>query len=405
MDMDTALASRIHGYLTGCSDRMIGLCRQLVGIESPSSDKAALRSILSVLAEDLSSRGLHVRTLAGRESGGHLLAVPRTRPQGAPYQLLIGHADTVWPLGTLERMPIRLRSGRLSGPGVYDMKAGLVQAIFALEALAECGVHPDVTPILFINTDEEIGSRESSRHIVRLARGADRAFILEPSLGEPGRLKTARKGIGRFTVRILGRAAHAGLEPEKGASAILELSLVIQQLFALNEPKYGITVNVGTIDGGLRPNVVAPESEASVEVRVMTQSQAKRIEQVIRGLQPTTPNTRIMVEGRFGRAPMERTPSNVRLWQLARKAAAALELDLEEATAGGASDGNTTSLYTPTLDGLGPVGGGAHADDEHVNVDRMPERAALLALLLLEPALGRPGRRCARARRFPEHVS
>lgn len=403
--MDIALASRLQDYLAGCTDRMIGLCRQLVGIESPSSDKAALRSILSAVGEELSSRGFDVRFLAAAESGGHVVAVPSQRAPGAPYQLLIGHADTVWPLGTLQRMPIRLRSGQLSGPGVYDMKAGLVQAIFALEALAACGVRPEVTPLLFINTDEELGSHESRRHIVRLARRADRAFILEPSLGEPGRLKTARKGIGRFTVRVLGRAAHAGLEPEKGASAILELSLIIQQLFALNEPRYGITVNVGTIDGGLRPNVVAPESKASVEVRVVTKAQAKQVEQVIRGLQPTTPDTRIIVEGRFGRAPMERTQANVRLWQMARMAGLALGLDLEEATAGGASDGNITSLYTSTLDGLGPVGGGAHADDEHVVVDRMPERAALLALLVTQPPLGRAGRRHRRVLRIHEHVS
>ncbi len=403
--MDTAFASRLHAYLAGCNDRMIGLCRRLVGIESPSSDPEALRAILSVLGKELSSRGLAVRTLAGTESGGQLIGIPRDRLRGAPFQLLIGHADTVWPLGTLERMPIRVQSGQLSGPGVYDMKAGLVQAIFALEALAECGARPQVTPLFFINTDEELGSRESRRQIVRLARAADRALIVEPSLGEPGRLKTARKGIGRFTVRVHGRAAHAGLEPEKGASAILELSLVIQQLFALNDPKHGITVNVGTIDGGLRPNVVAPESKASVEVRVLTQAQAKRVEQLIRGLEPTTPNTRIIVEGRFGRAPMERTPANVRLWHLARSAGAMLGLELEEATAGGASDGNITSLYAPTLDGLGPVGGGAHADDEHINVDRMPERAALLALLIMEPALGRPGRRYASAQRLSHHVS
>lgn len=403
--MDTALASRLRDYLARSNDRMIGLCRRLVGIESPSSDPESLRAILRVLGDELSSRGLSVRALPGVESGGQLIGVPRNRTHGAPYQLLIGHADTVWPLGTLARMPIRLQSGQLSGPGIYDMKAGLVQAIFALEALAECGAHPAVTPLVFINTDEEVGSRESGRQIVRLARAADRAFILEPSLGEPGRLKTARKGIGRFTVRVRGRAAHAGLEPEKGASAILELSLVIQQLFALNDPKYGITVNVGTIDGGLRPNVVAPESKASVEVRVLTRAQAKRVEQRIRDLQPTTPNTRILVEGRFGRAPMERTPANARLWHAAGQAGARLGLELEEATAGGASDGNTTSLYTPTLDGLGPVGGGAHAEDEHVDVDRMAERAALLALLIMEPALGRPGRRHVRARRLSQRVS
>jgi glutamate carboxypeptidase len=403
--MPSTLGPDILDYLRDCRDRMVALCRRLVEMESPSSDPAAVRAVLELLADELAERGFRVRSLSGVRSCGQLLAVPPRRVHGASTQLLIGHADTVWPIGTLATRPIRLESGTLSGPGVYDMKAGLVQGIFALEAIEACGARPEVTPLLFINSDEEVGSRESRRQIVRLARAADRALILEPSLGPRGRLKTARKGVGRFTVRVLGRAAHAGLEPEKGASAILELSLLIQKLFGLNDPQNGITVNVGTIDGGLRPNVVAPESRASVEVRVLTRAQAKAIEERIRGLEPTTPNTRIIVEGRFGRSPMERTPANARLWRLAREAGATLGLELEEATAGGASDGNITSLYTPTLDGLGPIGGGAHAEEEHVQVEPMAERAALLALLILQPALGRPGRHRAMSRRFTEHVT
>jgi glutamate carboxypeptidase len=286
-------------------------------------------------------------------------------------------------------MPVGTRDGVIRGPGVYDMKGGLAQMVFALRALRALGLEPSVTPVVFVNSDEESGSRESTRHIRRLARVAERAFVLEPSLGPRGKLKTARKGVGRFSVVVRGQAAHAGLDPTRGASAILELSYLIQALFALNDPARGVTVNVGTIDGGLSPNVVAPESRAVVDVRVPTAEDARRVEESILGLAPVTPGVKISVEGGMGRPPMERTPRNQRLWKRARKLAEALGLELEESMAGGASDGNTTSLFTATLDGLGAVGDGAHAPHEFVYVDRMLERCALLAILVMEPSLRR----------------
>jgi glutamate carboxypeptidase len=284
-------------------------------------------------------------------------------------------------------MPLSLRQGKIYGPGIYDMKAGLVQTIFALEAIAANGFSPQVVPVIFINSDEEIGSYESTPQIRRLAKIAERAFVMEPSLGPTGKLKTRRKGVGEFTVRIIGRASHAGLAPEKGASAILELSFVVQKLFQLNDPQRGITVNVGTIDGGIRPNVVAPESRAVVDVRVLHLEDVPEIEKTILGLQPTTPNTKLKVEGKIERPPMEKTPGNQKLWQLAQQAASELGIEIEEGTAGGSSDGNLTSLYTPTLDGLGAVGDAAHAPGEFVYLDRMVERSALLARLLLAPSL------------------
>ena len=240
-------------------------------------------------------------------------------------------------------------------------------------------------PVVFINSDEEIGSRESTRHIRRLARIADRAFVLEPSLGLDGKLKTSRKGVGSFTVVVKGKASHAGLNPEGGASAILELSYVIQKLFALNDPSTGTSVNVGVIDGGLRPNVVAPESRAMVDVRVQTQEDAKRIEENIHTLQPETPGITLEIEGRIRRQPMEHTSRNQRLWETARQTGRSINVELAEGAAGGASDGNTTSLYTATLDGLGAVGDGAHAQHEFIYYDKMAERSALLALLLMLP--------------------
>ncbi len=207
-------------------------------------------------------------------------------------------------------------------------------------------------------------------------------------MGPEGRLKTARKGIGRFKIEVHGRAAHAGLDPGAGASAILELSMIVQKLFELNDLEKGITVNVGTIDGGLRPNVVASRSSAVVDVRVPTREDARAIEEEIRPLTPTTPGTRLVVTGGMGRPPLERTPRNRALWTRARAAASELGIDIGEATAGGGSDGNTASRFAPTLDGLGAVGAGAHSPGEHLRIDKMVERSALLALLLYQPPLG-----------------
>jgi len=344
---------------------------------------------LRLLESALQDRGFRTRRIAGRKTGGQLLAVPTSRARRSSVQLLLGHCDTVWPTGTSQTMPVEERDGKLFGPGVYDMKAGLVQAIFAVGALNETGIGADVAPVLLINSDEEIGSPESTPHIRRLAQFANRAFVMEPSLGAAGQLKTARKGVGRFTVRVTGRAAHAGLDPGKGVSAILELSHVVQALFALNDPERGVTVNVGMIDGGLRPNVVAPEAKAEADVRVLTLEDARRIESAIHGLQPSVPGTELQISGRIGRPPLERTPGNRRLWEAALEVADQIGIELGEGTAGGGSDGNTTSQWTPTLDGLGAVGDGAHAVHEHVQIQSLPERAALLAGLLALPAMNR----------------
>jgi glutamate carboxypeptidase len=284
-------------------------------------------------------------------------------------------------------MPVREEAGRLSGPGVYDMKGGLVQGIFALRALRELGLKPEVTPAFFINSDEELGSFESLGRIHRLARRVCRVFVLEPALGPQGKLKTRRKGSLRFTLRVHGRAAHSGLDPEKGASAIQELARVIQALYALAAPERGLTVNVGVIEGGLRPNVVAPEARAEVDVRVLTWEDALIVEREVRGLRAEVPGTSLEILGGIDRPPLEATPGNRLLWEAARRRAGELGIDLDEGTAGGASDGSLTSRIVPTLDGLGAIGDGAHATHEHVLLDRSPERAALLALLLLEPAL------------------
>lgn len=386
--------STILAWLRERTGEMSALLQRLAAAESPSMEPAAQGEAFEILAVELEKLGFEVERVAGIEVGDHLLARPRphewraARKSEHPPQLLLGHLDTVWPLGTIERMPLRTEEGRLHGPGVFDMKGGLVQMLFALRALREHDLVAGLAPIVLVNSDEEIGSVESRPHIERLASAAARAFVLEPSFGPSGSLKTGRKGIGQFTIRVRGVASHAGLDPRRGASAILELSHQVQRLFELSDLERGTTVNVGEIDGGLRPNVVAPTAKAVAEVRIATPAEANRIEAAIRGLKPVGEATSLQIEGGFDRPPLEPTARNRALWDRARAAADALRIPLEEAAVGGASDGNFTSLHTATLDGLGAVGDGAHAEHEHVVVERLPERAALLAMLVQEPADG-----------------
>jgi len=378
---------QILDHLRSQQDDMIGLLKDLILMETPSTEPDSQMQIRSRLKTEFEAIDYRVKLIPGRSSGGHLYASPGYRARRQPAQLMIGHCDTVWPIGTLQTMPLVHEEDTLRGPGVYDMKAGLVEMIYALRTIESLGLEPGVAPLCFINSDEEIGSRESTRYVRALAQRVDRCMVLEPSLGHSGKIKTARKGVGRFTITVQGKAAHAGLDPGAGASAILELSHVIQKLFELNDPEQGTSVNVGVIDGGIRPNMVAPESRAIIDVRVQTQADAERIEAAIHGLETATPGVSLMIEGAIGRPPMERTDENQRLWRVTQKLAAGLDLELEQGTAGGGSDGNTTSLYTATIDGMGAVGDGAHASHEYIYVDLLPVRCALLTLLLLAPPL------------------
>ncbi|WP_263809633.1 M20 family metallopeptidase [Salinibacter sp.] len=386
--VDADRARVLHDYLARHRGQMLAVLEALVRAESPTDVPAAQAEAQGMLARLLRTLGFRVRSLpAAEEERGHLYARPKDRPRGRPVQLLVGHSDTVWARGTLDEMPFEVEGNEVRGPGVFDMKGGLTQMLFALAALRAASVEPAVVPVVFINSDEEQGSPTSQRHLRRLARCACRAFVLEPALGLDGKIKTARKGAGRFTVRIQGTSAHAGLDPEGGSSAILELSHTVQALHALNDPEAGVSVNVGTIGGGTHANVVADAGSAEVDVRVATREQADELEAAIRGLETTTPGTSLTIEGGIGRPPMEPSPDARRLWKRARRAATLLDLDLEEGRSGGVSDGNIISQYAPTLDGLGAVGDGAHARHEFCYVDRMVERSALLALLLAQPPL------------------
>jgi len=364
----------------------IDYLQALVEQESPSTDPAAQQPIFDQLASSLRALGFQTTHRPGVRTGGQLYARPAQHERGQPFQLLIGHGDTVWEHGTLDQMPAQLDGNRLRGPGVFDMKAGLTMIVFALETLDALDLTPPYTPVVLVNSDEEIGSFESQGMIEWLAQGAERAFVLEPALGRDGKIKTARKGTGEFEIIVDGQAAHAGLSPGDGASAIVELSHIVQALHAMNDPERGISVNVGTIDGGQQPNMVAPQSRASVDVRVPTQEAAHTVAAQIRALEPLTPGVTLTVHGEIERMPMERTPRNLALWQQAQQLGQSIGLALTDGLSGGASDGNFTSLHTATLDGLGAVGDGAHADHEFIFIDETLERCALLALLLLAPS-------------------
>ncbi len=372
----------ILSYLNDQKEHIKSFLEQLVLMESPSSDPTAQEPVLLLLIKKLQSLDFKTIRIPGKKTGGYLYASPKNRTKHLPIQLMIGHCDTVWPIGTLNQMKLHTSAEKMSGPGVYDMKAGLTQIVFALQSIKALHLDLAVTPVVLINSDEEIGSWESRNVIEKLSKIANRAYILEPPLGINGSLKTARKGIGRFTLSIKGKAAHAGLDPGKGASAIIELSQQVQRLFEMNDPEKGITVNVGMIEGGISPNMVAPHSKAVIDVRVLTMKDAEAITKKIYALKPLTPEVTIKIEGAIGRLPMEKTMRNQTLWAIAKEAGFKIGLELEQATAGGGSDGNTTSLYTATLDGLGTTGDGAHAIHEYIFTDKLIERTLLLILLL-----------------------
>ena len=385
--MCSANAAMILDYVRGQEPRLIDLMRDLVEAESPSAHPDTHDGARRVLRLALAEVGFESRETGWPDRPRHVFAKPVDRRTGEASQLVVGHYDTVWPVGTVTERPFRVDGNIVHGPGSFDMKGGLAQLIVALYAIRDLELATPVRPIVFINADEEIGSRTSTRYIRWLAQHANRALVLEPALGNRGDIKTARKGIGRFTITVHGKAAHAGLDPEAGASAILELSHVIQTLFSLNDVERGITVNVGTVDGGIQPNVIAPHSKAVVDVRVPTVASGNEIEYIIHSMKPQNPDVRLHIEGAIGRPSMEATPRNQKLWERARAAGEALGLELHQARAGGGSDGNTTSQFTATIDGLGPVGDGAHAIHEHLRIDKTLERAALLTMLLTEPAM------------------
>lgn len=379
----TALGERIMGEARGMKEEMVSFLLDLAAMESPSDLPESQKPVQDYLARALEELGFRVRRMPGTKSGGVLLALPRNRVRRRPAQLLLGHCDTVWSVGTLETMPLVREGDRLRGPGVFDMKAGLTQMVMALRILQRLGLEPEVTPVILVNSDEEVGSPES-RNLIRLvSRRVVRAFVPEPAMGEEGVLKTVRKGWSQFILEVKGKAAHAGLDPTGGASAILALSHLVQELHGMTELDRGITVNVGVISGGTRSNVIAPSARAEVDVRVLSNADAREMRERILALTTRVPGTSLAVTVQSAVPPLEKNSRNRALWEASREAGKELGLVLKEGIAGGGSDGNTTSQFTATLDGLGAVGDGAHAAHEFLFLDRQVERCALLARLLL----------------------
>ncbi len=356
--------------------------RRLVELESPSDSKQLCDKLACALADEFESIGGKVRLHRQKQAGDHLQVEFEGRRDGKPI-LLVGHYDTVHAAGTLQAMPWRENRGRLCGPGIFDMKAGIVQMKYALSALRDAlGELPCPVTVLLVS-DEEVGSPTSRKITESLAKRSSAALVCEPAAGPKGALKTARKGVGDFLVRVEGVASHAGLDFERGQSAILELAHQVAVASGFTDLKRGITVNAGVIRGGTRSNVVAASAEAEIDVRIQKASDAKRVERLFQKLRVKNRACRLTVSGSINRPPMERTRSTIALFQKAQAVARELGFPVEEIAVGGGSDGNFISaLGVPVLDGLGPVGDGAHSAHEFVVAGEMPRRAALLAGLI-----------------------
>jgi len=369
----------ILSYIQTRQPEIVELIRQFVEVESPSDDPAAIKRFTDLVAATVNAYA-KVKIVPG----GHLLCdmnLPGRRKTG--QILALGHSDTVWPLGTLRTMPFRHDAGRLWGPGVLDMKAGIVFFLFAVQALRDLDIPAPSKVLLQLNADEEVGS-ESSRALTETnAANSHAVLVLEPGTGLAGKLKTARKGVGDFTIEVRGRASHAGVDFEAGASAILELARQLDKVAAFTNLKRGITVNPGVISGGTRSNVVAAEARAEVDIRILRLKDAPALERKFRALRPTDRRCTITITGGLNRPPMERSPGIAKLFATAKALAKDLGVEIEESLTGGGSDGNfTAALGIPTLDGLGAVGEGAHATNESILVDRIADRTALIAKLL-----------------------
>jgi glutamate carboxypeptidase len=384
--MNVAIITAVDRFLAHARSQraeIVALIRQLVECESPSDDAVAVNRFVELVSDTVAPMA-KVKTVPGGRFGKHLLCefqLPGRKKSG--QVLALGHSDTVWAVGTLARMPFREADGRLWGPGVLDMKAGVAFFIFAMRALRDLEAPVASRVLMQLNADEEVGS-ESSRPLTEKNASRSKAvLVLEPGTGLEGRLKTARKGVGDYSVTVRGRAAHSGVDFTAVASAILELARQIERIAGFTDLKKGITVNPGVIAGGTRANVVAAEARAEVDMRVVRLRDADALDRKFRALRPIDRRCTVEVSGGMNRPPMERSAGVVALYRTAQKLAGELGVEIGESLSGGGSDGNfTAALGIPTLDGIGAVGEGAHAANESILADRIPDRTALLAKLV-----------------------
>ena len=379
----------ILGFLQSRETAMAHLLKRFVCCESPTDLKPAVDYFGCMLATEWKMRGAKVEFLPRKDAGNHLRIIWLPNPvhragilARAGQILVLGHLDTVYEVGTIKKMPFRVAQGRAFGPGVFDMKGGLVIAVFAVDALANAGWLPDRRIVFLWTSDEETGSKTSRAVIEHEARRSKAVLVLEPANGPEGQLKTRRKATGTAELVISGRAAHAGLDPRAGVNAVHELALQAAQLMRLNNDRRGISVNPTIAQGGRRSNVIPAEARLTIDLRADTLADMRRIERKLKALRPILPGAHLSVQGGFSRPPLERRASAA-LFSKARELAQGLGFSVGESLAGGGSDGNfTAALGVPTLDGLGAVGEGPHSPDEQVILSSLPQRAALLAALL-----------------------
>jgi glutamate carboxypeptidase len=373
-------------YLRKRLPQMLETLRELTLLESPSLEKEPADRCCEFLADQWLRHGTIVQILKRKHRGDHLRVLWKPPAGRAKSQILVlGHYDTVYPTGALANMPFRVSAGKAYGPGTFDMKAGIVQALFALEAVRELQMPIQKRLVFLWTSDEEIGSESSRKLIEEEARRSDAVFVLEPSLGPRGLLKTSRKGVGEAELIVDGRASHAGLAPEKGINAVHELAAQIGRLEKWNDLRRGVTINADIISGGSRVNVIADRAAATLDLRAWRHADMRALEKRLHSLKPVHRGAKFEIRGGFDRPPLERKHSAA-LFTRAKAIAHEMGFPLGEAAAGGGSDGNfTAALGVPTLDGLGAVGDGAHATYEHIIINAMPQRAALLAALLTDP--------------------
>ena len=364
---------------------IVALLGRFVRCESPSHHKAAVDYLGRIVASEWRRRGAKVRVLRQKARGDHVRAeiwLGNGRPAG--QILIIGHLDTVYPMGTLAKMPFRVSRGRVWGPGTFDMKAGLAIALAAVDGLRAAALRPRKRLVFFWNSDEEIGSESSRREIEREALRSDAVLVLEPAFGREGRLKTARKGVGTAEIIVTGRSSHAGADPGAGVNAVHELALQIARLAKMNNPRRGITVQATVVEGGTVSNVVPAHARVEVDIRYSYLADAPKLNKKLRGLRPILKGAQIEVRGGINRPPLERTSRVLKLFGQAQSLMREIGVNVGETATGGGSDGNfTAALGVPTLDGLGAVGSAAHSPEENVVIRSLPQRAALLAGLLL----------------------
>lgn len=361
---------------------MLRVLRRFVTTESPSLEKAAADRCCTVIAKEWRDQDVQVERIPQKRRGDHLRVTYARKSAAAGQLLVLGHYDTVYSTGTVEERPFRISANKAYGPGIFDMKAGIVQALFALKTLETANVNTSMRIVFLWTSDEEIGSESSRKLIETEARRSEAVFVLEPSFGPRGLVKTARKGVGQAELTVHGRSSHAGLAPEEGINAVYELAAQLARLERWNDGRRGVSINADIVEGGTRANVIAAHARAILDLRALRSADMRRIERRLHSLRPVHKGARLEVRGGFDRPPLERK-SSAALFARAKSLAKQMHLSLGECTAGGGSDGNFTgALGVPTLDGLGAVGDGAHSDHEYILVPTMPARAALLAALL-----------------------